>query len=336
MANVKNGNLREIIIDRCLQSRRGYSTMELMKKCNEALEHRCESLVTATNTIRNDILSIENRWNVVVESIKVGRYVRYRYQDPNFSIFKFPLNEDEIAELNHAVSLLRRFEGMPNFGWIDELNARLQSMIDSEQKRIVGFDENIQLKGMEYFTTLFECISRKDVIELLYQSYKDNTAKVYVVHPYYLKEYNQRWFLFAFNEAYQDISIFPLDRIEGIRKTLNFYIENDKIDFEHYFDEIIGVSCNKCDEVVEVVFLVDAEQLPYMLTKPLHRTQTVCEFLQGGNAVLSIKVRPNFELIQQLLSFGERITVLEPASLREKIIDRIEENLKNYQQVQID
>lgn len=155
MANVKSGAFREIIIDRCLQSRKGYSTMEIMKKCNDALERRCEPLITATNTIRNDILSIENRWNIVIEAVKVGRNVRYRYQDPNFSIFNCSLNEDEIAQLNQAVSLLRRFEGMPSFGWVDELNAHLQSTINLELKHIVGFDENKQLKGMEFFYSSF-------------------------------------------------------------------------------------------------------------------------------------------------------------------------------------
>lgn len=331
MANVKSGAFREIIIDRCLQNRRGYSTMEIMKKCNDALERRCEPLVTATNTIRNDILSIENRWHVVVEAVKVGRNVRYRYQDSNFSIFNFPLNEDEIAQLNQAVSLLRRFEGMPGFGWVDELNAHLQSTINLEQKNIVGFDENKQLKGMEYFTPLFECISRKEVIELQYQSYKEETAKIYIVHPYYLKEYNQRWFLFALNKEYQDITTFPLDRIKGLRKTSDRFIENDKVDFEHYFDEIIGVSSNKNENLTLIVLLVNAEQLPYILTKPLHHTQEIREYLQDGNAILSIRVKPNFELIQQILSFGDRITVLEPEALREKIKLRIERNLRNYQ-----
>lgn len=331
MANVKSGAFREIIIDRCLQSRRGYSTIEIMKKCNDALERRCEPLITATNTIRNDILSIKNRWNVTVEHIKIGRNVKYRYYNPNFSIFNFPLNENEIAQLNQAVSLLKRFEGMPGFDWIDELNAHLQSTINLDLKHIVGFDENKQLKGMEFFTPLFECISRKEVIELRYQSYKENTAKTYVVHPYYLKEYNQRWFLFALNNESEGISIFPLDRIKGlIKKTVSF-IENNKVDFEHYFDDIIGVSSNKNTTPSLIVIKVCAEQLSYMLTKPLHNTQKVCKLLQDGNAIISIKVIPNFELIQQLLSFGERITVLEPKVLREEIKHRIENNLRNYQ-----
>lgn len=330
MANVKSGAFREIIIDRCLQSRRGYLTMEIMKKCNDALERRCEPLITATNTIRNDILSIENRWNVVVEPIKIGRNIRYRYQDPNFSIFNFPLNENEIAQLNQAVSLLKRFEGMPGFDWVDELNAHLQSTINLELRHIVGFDENKQLKGMEYFTPLFECISRKEVIKLQYQSYKENSAKTYVIHPYYLKEYNQRWFLFALNNECQHITIFPLDRIKGFTKTSGLFIENNKVDFEHYFDNIIGVSSNKSDVPTIIILKVCAEQLPYMLTKPLHHTQVVREFMQDGDAIISIKVIPNFELIQQLLSFGERVTVLEPETLRDEIKHRIENNLKNY------
>lgn len=91
------------------------------------------------------------------------------------------------------------------------------------------------------------------------------------------------------------------------------------------------MSSNKRDVPTLIVLRVCAEQLPYMLTKPLHHTQEVRELLQDGNAVISIKVIPNFELIQQLLSFGERVTVIEPETLREEIKHKIENNLRNYQ-----
>lgn len=91
------------------------------------------------------------------------------------------------------------------------------------------------------------------------------------------------------------------------------------------------MSSNKDEEPTLITLRVNVEQLPYLLTKPLHHTQEVCEFLQDGNAIISIKVIPNFELIQQLLSFGERIIVLHPEDLREKIRHRIENNLRNYQ-----
>ena len=167
MANVKNGSFRESIIDRCLQSRRGYSTQEIFDRCNDALERRGEMPICALNTIRNDILSIENRWHIVVEHIRSGREIRYRYEDPHFSIFNTPLNEEEIAQLTQSVSMLRRFEGMPGFEWVEEMNAHLQETVSAKPEPVIGFDENKELKGMSFFTPLFRAISEKKAIKII-------------------------------------------------------------------------------------------------------------------------------------------------------------------------
>ena len=335
MANVKNGAYREIIIDRCLQSRRGYSTVEIMEKCNRALERRGEPTITASNTIRNDILSIENRWHVVVESVKSGRSIRYRYEDPDFSIFNTPLNEYEIEQLTQSVSVLKRFEGMPGFEWVDELNAHLQSTVNSNAP-IVGFDENHQLKGMKYFTPLFNSINDRKVLSIKYRTYKDDKELQEIVHPYYLKEFNQRWFLFGLNDNLRIISNYALDRIESIDKTNTKYIENTSFDFKSYFDNVVGVSFHTDSVVEEVRLLVDKEQLPYTLSKPIHKTQEIVEKREDGSAVVSIHVKPNYELTQLLLSFGEKVMVLSPEYLKQEIIGRIEKNLKNYQLVHLD
>ncbi len=330
MANVKNGAIREIIIDRCLQSRRGYSTLEILQKCNIALERRGEEPVTALNTIRNDILSIENRWHIVIEQIKEGRNVRYRYEDPNFSIFNSPLNEDEIVLLTQSVSLLRRFEGMPGFEWVDELNAHLETAVNMETKPIVGFDENTRLKGMEFFTPLFNYIKDKKAIQLGYRPYDALEIKEFVIHPYYIKEYNQRWFLFGYDDTHKRMTTFALDRIDSVESSSRKYIENKEIDFETYFDDIIGVTNNPKLKKELISLLVDKEQLPYLLSKPIHKSQEVLEEKEDGSAIITIQVKPNFELMQLLLSFGDRTTVLSPKHLREEILGRIKKNLENY------
>lgn len=330
MANVKNGAFREIIIDQCLQSRRGHSTKHIFDKVNDALENRGEEPVNSLNTIRNDILSIENRWNVVVESIRHGREIRYRYEDPDFSIFNTPLNNAEIEQLTESVSLLRRFEGMPGFEWIDELDARLQSTVNTSSKPIIGFDDNEQLVGMHYFSPIFNAINNHRTISICYKSYKDKVLED-VIHPYYLKQYNQRWFLLGLNNTYKQISIFALDRIQYIQETDVKYIPNDSISFEKYFKDIIGVSFIHGVAPETIKLLVDKEQLPYTMSKPLHKSQKMIEKLEDGSAIITIKVIPNYELTQLLLSFGEHITILSPETLRQEIFHRIEKNLKNYQ-----
>lgn len=331
MANVKSGAYREIIIDRCLQSRKGYSTQEIFDKCNVALERRNEPPITSLNTIRNDILAIENRWHIIVEQIRSGREIRYRYKDPRFSIYNTPLNEDEIAQLSQSISLLQRFEGMPGFGWLDEMNAHLQTTINAGSEPVIGFDENKNLKGMSFFTPLFKAITSKKTIKIFYRSYKSDKDIEAIIHPYYLKEFNQRWFLFALNEEYKTISNFALDRIEHIERVNVKYIPNTTIDFACYFDNVIGVSVNPHEPVQTVQIWIDKEQLPYTLSKPIHKSQHLIEERDDGSAVVAVKVIPNFELKQLLLSFGERIEVLSPEPLRVEIYGRIKNNLHKYQ-----
>lgn len=329
MANVKNGSFRESIIDRCLQSRRGYSTQEIFDKCNDALERRGELPISALNTIRNDILSIENRWHIVVEQIRSGREIRYRYEDPHFSIFNTPFNEDDIALLMQSVSLLRRFEGMPGFEWVEEMSAHLQTTVSASPDPVIGFDENKDLKGMIFFTPLFKSITSKNTLKISYQGYKSDNLINEVIHPYYLKEYNQRWFLLALNDKHKTIFNFALDRIVSIEQANTKFIPNSSIDFEHYFDNIVGVS-NRDDEVQTIKILLYKEQAPYILSKPIHKSQTVVEKHVDGGAIISIKVIPNYELEQLLLSFGERIKILSPDSLRNNILARIKKNIENY------
>lgn len=330
MANVKNGALREIVIDRCLQNRRGYSTKEIFDKCNDALEKRGEQPITSQNTIRNDFIAIENRWNIVIEEIRSGREIRYRYEDRNFSIYNTPLNEEEIAQLTQSVSLLRRFEGMPGFGWVDELSAHLQTTVSAGSEPVIGFDENKELKGMRFFTPLFKNITSKIAIKIHYKNYKSEKTIETVIHPYYLKEYNQRWFLFALNHKYKTISNFALDRIEKIESASTKYIPNTTIDFTHYFENVVGVSVTLGEEVQTVKLWIDKEQLPYTLSKPIHKSQKLIEKREDGSAVISIEVIPNFELKQLLLSFGERVEVLSPEPLRVEISERIKKNHEKY------
>lgn len=335
MSNVKNGALREIVIDRCLHDRRGHSTLEIMEKCNAALESRGEERITSSNTIRNDMDSISNRWYVNIEQVRDGRNIRYRYEDPDFSIYNSPLSADELMQLSESVSLLRRFEGMSGFEWVDELNAHLMAAVNVKAEPFVGFDSNSGLKGMEFFTPLFNSIASKLPVSICYRPFGHSECSELVVHPYYLKEYNQRWFLFGRTEGRKGISTFALDRIESVKASSGVkFVENSEIDFSHYFDEIVGVSFCAGGTSVDVELMVDKEQLPYILSKPIHRSQkTVGEFSDGGG-IVSLHVQPNFELKQLLLSFGERVTVLSPVDLRDEIISRLKKSLEKYESVQ--
>lgn len=329
MANTKNYSTREMIIDRCLSSGEAYSRPQLQDACNRELDRRGEKPVTSKVTILKDLDEIQNKYNVVIDRIRRGHTIYYRYHDRGFSIYNSELSENEYAQLTESLSILKRFEGMPKFEWVDELEARFSSNLTRSNRTIVFFDENKYSTGMEYFSPLFNAISKCQTVKVSYKSFRKKDGQVAIVSPQLLKEYNNRWFLFCIDNNYHTLSIYALDRICGIDKSSQSYITSD-IDFDEYFDDIVGVSTTPKSCVEKVLLKVNNSLLPYILTKPLHGSQKMISKDDEG-AIMEIEVKPNYELEQMILSLGEGISVLSPTDLRSRIQDRIKAMLDNYE-----
>lgn len=336
MANLKNAAIREMVLDRCLSNHhRKYSTEDLMEKCNEALALEGYETVKSLNTIRGDMRAIEQRWGAyggMIEEIREGRNKYYTYADPQFSIYKAGLSRDDLNRLNQAIQVLSRFQGLPQFEWIHELNARFQSVFMSspDSDTIISFDDNIDAEGRQHISKLFHAIVEKVVLSITYKPFDVSDVVEHTVHPYYLKEYNNRWFLLGLDEYFHVLTTFALDRILSINIMHKKYVANESVDFTEYFDDVIGVTVFPDEVVLQIKLWVSKEQYPYIRTKPLHGFQKVLRKLDDGNVIIQIEVKENYELIQKILSFGEHIVVLEPAAIREKIRSMIRQAGENY------
>lgn len=333
MPKSKSADLRIKVIDRCLSDRkRKYSTAMIFDACNEELLKRDFVPITAMNSVRDDIEQIQRVYpGAEVESVREGRNIYYRYADPEFSIYKTPMKADEIIQLTQTLRLLRRFKGMPQFNWVDEIAERLGASLklDEATDEIVGFDENLDLEGMDNFTPLFNAIVDKQPLKLTYQSFRMDSKETVVVHPYYLKQYNKRWFLIAWNDEKDFMANYAFDRIKGIEDANVAYKPTD-VNFFDYFEDMIGVSKDTRTEPQKVKLWVSREQWPYIRTKPLHgATQRLVSMDEKG-AIITIEVYLNYELEQQILSFGEKVKVLEPVELKNRIRERLAGAIVNY------
>ena len=336
MPTNKGALIRRQVLDSCLSSKRSYTLHELMEKCNDVLQMRGFKLVSSENTIRTDIQEIEAQYpQGEVVAIRKGRHIFYHYKNKDFSIYKIPLTHDEFLGLTQALSILSKFDGMPGYEWLDSLIDRFKPSIniDTSVKHIVGFDDNIDLKGREYFAPLLQAIVNKQVLLIRYCGYRNPQEIRTIIHPYYIKQYNNRWFLLGLNDELQQLTTFAFDRILEITPIPKTYIPNSDIDFFEFFDDMIGVSRSPKDEIQEVRLLVDNLQLPYILSKPIHGTQQIIE-KNENETIIGIKVILNIELEQTILSFGEHVKVLYPECLMNKIAKRIADCLNNYQYTQ--
>jgi len=328
----KHAIIRYQTLDKCFRnSGRNYAIEDLVEECNKSIyDYTGKEEGIKKRQLYDDIRFMESEqgWNIELKKVKNGRTVFYKYEKSNFSISNQPLNETEANQLREALLTLDRFKGLPQYNWINEINARLESSFNLKQKgaKIISFEQNEYLRGLEFISELYNAILYKKVLNIGYKSFNSDEVKSITISPYYLKQYNMRWFLFGKSFDYITISNLALDRMEYIMESNQEYIETD-IDFNEYFEDIIGVTIQN-ENVLDIVLKVDKTLIPYITTKPLHGSQKI--YNEDDNFEVHLKLIPNYELETLILSFGEKVQVLEPAILAEKVKERINKMKNNY------
>jgi len=310
-----------------------YFIDDLMEACNEAIYNFSgNSEGVKKRQLYDDIafMQSENGYNAPIEKEKIGRKVYYFYSDINFSINSQPLTESEAQELKETLVTLNRFKGLPQFEWIESMTTRLEAsfQLGEEANQVIEFDQNEFLKGKEFVKTLYHAITNKIVLTALYQSFGSKKKINLEFHPYYLKQYNNRWFVFGRNPLFDNITNLALDRLTDVQMTDKVFIETD-IDFKEYFEDIIGVTFNEKLNPINVSLRIDQSLWPYIETKPIHGSQKIVAKTTDYTDI-RLELIPNYELESLILQHGEKITVLEPRNLSDKIQDRIQQLIKKY------
>jgi predicted DNA-binding transcriptional regulator YafY len=334
MAITKNVLLRYQTLDRCFKNNgRSYLIEELLEEVNQTLfDENPENSGIQVRQLREDIrfMRSELGYSAPIETRVIsGKKHSYYYSDPSFSINNSPLNSTEVEQLKSVLTLLNRFQGSPGFEWLTEMSVILKDTfhIKSNDKKVISFESNIDYTGHEFITSIFNAIVNKRVLKINYMPFGKDAHEL-IFHPYHLKQFNNRWFVFG---LYQNLDVpawnLALDRIASMNEIHDEYVVDDT-DWDYYFSEIIGVSKPFEKEEEEIQLLFTPKQSPYIKTKPIHESQKDYEIEEG--LLVKIKVIPNFELEQLILSFGENVKVLSPFHLIDKIKQRISESLNQY------
>lgn len=330
MPTNKNAQIRYQALDKCLGNwGRRYYIEDLVEACNEALYiyngNSTKGDGVKKRQVQEDLKFMESEegYRMLIDAIQDGHRKYYRYHVRNASIKEQPINQEEINLIHDALTLLKRFEGVPQFEWLEEVENHLYStsQLGNNAKSVVSFQHNPYLKGMnKFYKPLFDAIVNKRVVELKYQPFGKEERTI-TVSPYHLKQYNNRWFLIAKRTDFDGyLSNFAIDRIASVEETSKpFEPLADDFDFDEYYGDVVGVSVTN-HPVEPVVLHVSEKALGYIMTKPLHESQS-SQPVQVGDGLweVTLKVKDNYELRSLLRSFGDQIEVMQPEHLREEM-----------------
>lgn len=267
--------------------------------------------------------------------------------DPNFpdySILNFGFNEKSLETIQLAAGVLQRFQGiMASDAYHNALN-KLYSALNIERsaqdKNLVNAilpQETTYLRGMENFKIFVDAIKLKKPVSLIHYSYSHRKFKCIIVHPYLLKESNDRWYVYGFSESEEHIKeplrFFGIDRIYDPIIVNKDFIEAESDEYRTAFSNKIGINVLKKDvlENTETITLwVSSVMANFIKSMPLHKSQTIQQYGFDGDILVSINVVPTKELVSLVLSYGQNMELIEPKWLRKEIKKELLQMTSNY------
>ena len=375
MPSNKNAVIRYMYLDQMLSDRYNrYTCEDLLIKVNERLELAGYPTIggdqsdyeryikSGKRVIQLDLQALQESpfYMEIDNSERLYGSPVYRYADQTQSLFSKPLSDDEKRLLQEVLNTLGQFSGLDNFEWLNDLQEKLNDKrafgrgeYDKDMtshRKIISFSSNEYLEGKDYLGTLFSLISNKKVVDVDYEPFGE-VPRTIRLYPYLLKQYNDRWYLIGTPLASKkypykkDFFVnLPLDRMNGVTAVDGVKYIDCEDNFEERYDDIIGLTWLKEEEMTEIILAVKDSYTGYVDTKPLHGSQfkfpaeRQAELHKrytafNGYTFYGLYLKPNRELYNTIYRNGENILLLSPRSIRERMANELESSLKRLQSV---
>lgn len=317
----RNALIRYKTIDTCLRNRyRRWTLEDLIDACSDALyEYEGIDKGISKRTVQMDIQMMRSEKLGYNAPIIVYENKYYTYEDEDYSITNTPLTEQDLKVMSEAVEVLRQFKGFSYFSGMGDIVSRLEDHVTSAKQKtipVIDFEKNESLRGLDYLDAIYNAIVNKQALDIKYRSFKARSASNLIFYPYLLKEYRNRWFVFGLKRGAPTLLNLALDRIQSLEvNEKEPFRENTIFDPTTFFDDVVGVSktLNQKSELVR--FWVNPQNAPYVLTKPIHKSQRLIEEREDKSMVFEIQVVINNELQRDFFGFAEGIKILSPQHL---------------------
>ena len=334
MSRNKDALIRYRIINNCLLNGKIKTKEEIISIFQESLGKD-----VSERTFADDIRAMREDEElgylapIVFDKLNKG----YFYDDKNYSIDNIPLSTEEIEALSFAASLLDQYKRIGIFGKFTGAVEKIVDLVKIRRKmesdqfeQFVEFENAPLIKGSEFIEPLIMSIKNKKVLTIEYQSFSSDKAKTHILHPYYLKEYRNRWYLSGLDDEKQVVITLGLERMLTIEDKVGIFFTTKTFHPKEYFGNILGISVNNQQNTPEEIRIsYTPQQALYIKTQPIHQSQEIISE-NDRECIMRYRLCPNYELKSYLLSLGKGCKILQPESLKKEIVDMAKEIVELY------
>jgi len=189
--------------------------------------------------------------------------------------------------------------------------------------------ENPNVKGSEHIYPLLQAIKGKNITEIIYKKFEDDIAETIVIEPYLLKQFRGKWYLICIKSSINKERTYALDRIEHVEVKRKRFNVSNTLDLKNYSNHCFGIINPTGEKIESIVFSFDSEQAKYLRNFPIHSSQKELQ-KKGDEVFFEIKVYITFDLVAELLLYGDRITIHSPKKLIKDLRNTYNACLKKY------
>ena len=284
-------------------------------------------------TIQRDlkVLSEEVGFNITSEVRDRGK--KYFKLENNPLPLNFPI--DEIIALTFIKEIISPHEGTPYKKAFQKTLNRIRTTLPEKMQAFLeeasaayyphhrGQREHPSPK---IFKTAHRAINERKVCNITYRATSTGQTKTYPITPLGFSYYHNRYYLLCLNPNYDDLLTLAAERIQALEITSQTFEPPDDLDIENRIQQAFGITL---EDPIDVKIRFSAWQARYIKQRTWHPSQKIKE-LDDGEIILSFKAGGFYEIKSWILSHGADAKVLEPASLREAIIEELKKNLNLY------
>ncbi|MBQ0151651.1 MAG: WYL domain-containing protein [Chryseobacterium sp.] len=255
-------------------------------------------------TLQRDIREISNLFNLSIHNKKKGDNRYYIENRPIMEVDEYNQKLLESFQVSNALNLHPDFSDFIFF-------------------------ETRKPTGVEHFYDLFFAIRNKRIVTFQHFNFKYKMMTSRKVHPLALKESKGRWYLIGIDTKDKLQKSFGLDRVNDLEVSPTKFKEKYKYNFKEHFKNAFGVMNLSEQHPKKIVIKCSKHQGEYIKSFPLHQSQKETEETETEQ-FFEFFLHPTYDFMQEILSFGKEVTVLEPQSLVDDMIEQLQASIKNY------
>lgn len=241
-----------------------------------------------TKTFSNDIKALKDAWKI---EINIDNHYRYFINIDFNGVFQNDL-------INSAIFLSSLNSDMMLPGYV--------------------IPETRKNTGLEHFYIISDSIQNERKVKIAYFDYITEQEKSKEICPYKIKQKDFKWYVLATDDSDVRFKSYALERIREIEVLGKFKSKVQGIDFETRYQDSIGMFTDGKAE--EIIVEYDHRDGHYLKANPIHHSQTVVSETID-RIQFRFFVKSNNDFLMELLKRSWSLKVLQPESLRDRMME---------------